>query len=375
MKRPLGFFLLAGLAAMLAAVVVFSALKKREAEVRRALVQSVDVVVAARDLPLGAKVDGGAVKLARWSRDAIPPGAFTSLPGPVGAVVKSSFVENEPIVANKLFTGDKTAGVMPLLIPAGMRAMSVAVDEVSDIAGFVLPHSHVDVLVAVTGGQSGDQQRAFSKVVLQDIEVLAVAQEIERSKDEPELVHVVTFLLTPDDAERLTLASHEGSLRLAMRSFDDNKIVLTRGADMNEILRAYGGGAPLAPLARQNALDKSLQPRPKSDDVEILRNGKSAESISFIDQTGQAALSAPKSPAAAPDGAPVADSANAASAPVKPSLAQSKTEPDPKTATAAAAAESDDDDATDEDATSAPDAPSAKREAALMPNPKVIDIP
>ena len=72
----------------------------------------------------------------------------------IGSYVKNSFVANEPIVQSKLFTGDKTAGVMPLLIPFGMRAVSVPVDEVSDVAGFVLPHTRVDVLVATEAGEA-----------------------------------------------------------------------------------------------------------------------------------------------------------------------------------------------------------------------------
>src|SRR5690242_19225775 len=146
MRRPVIFVALAALAAMLASVVVYSALKKREAEVQQAMAKTTYIVVAAADLPLGSKIEPGQVKLARWSADAMPEGAFTNPSQAVGSFVKNQFVVNEPIVASKLFLGQKTAGVMPLLIPPGMRAVSVPVDEVSDIAGFVLPHTHVDIL-------------------------------------------------------------------------------------------------------------------------------------------------------------------------------------------------------------------------------------
>lgn len=287
MKRPLGFFLLAGFAAMLAALVVYSALKRREAEVQRANLQNVNLVVAAKDLSLGTKIDASSVKLARWSRDSMPPGSYTDPSAVIGTVVKNAFLENEPVVTSKLFLGEKTAGVMPLLIPAGMRAMSVAVDEVSDISGFVLPHSHVDILVAVAGGESGREKGAFSKVVLQNVEVLAVAQEIERKKDEPQVVRVVTVLLTLEEAERLALASREGNLRLAMRSFNDDKIVLTRGTDVGDMLHAYSLAPQIATISPQTKLGPVLKIKPPSIDVEILRNGKSAESLSFIDQTAE----------------------------------------------------------------------------------------
>src|SRR6202040_2884393 len=169
MRRPMVFVLLAGLAAMLASVMVYSALKRREADVQRAMAHNVQVVVASMDLPLGSRIELGEVKMARWSADSVPEGSYTDPKQVIGSYVKNSLVANEPIVQAKLFTGDKTAGVMPLLIPFGMRAVSVPVDEVSDIAGFVLPHTRVDVLVALDTG--GGAEKAFSKVVLQNVEV------------------------------------------------------------------------------------------------------------------------------------------------------------------------------------------------------------
>ena len=265
MKRPVIFVALAGLAAMLASVVVYSALKKREAEVQRAMAKTVYIVVAATDLPLGSKIDPGQLKLARWSADAIPDGAFTNPSQVAGAFVKNQFVTNEPIVATKLFLGQKTAGVMPLLIPPGMRAVSVPVDEVSDISGFILPHARVDILVAVANQGGGRGDKPFSKIVLQNVEVLAVAQEVENKKDEPELVKVVTVLVTPQDAERLALATREGVLHLAMRNYADNKIVLTSGTDVEELLHQYslnvraGHPGPACRCAR-----RSISRRPNS---------------------------------------------------------------------------------------------------------------
>ena len=154
MRRPVIFVLLAGFAALVAAMVVYSALKKREAEVQQAKLQSVEIVVAAHPLGIGTKLDAASMKTVRWSRDSLPPGSYTDGGEIMNKYTKSSFVENEPIVSDRLFTGDKNAGVMPLLIPAGMRALSVQVDEVSDIAGFIMPHARVDVLVTATSMMS-----------------------------------------------------------------------------------------------------------------------------------------------------------------------------------------------------------------------------
>jgi pilus assembly protein CpaB len=284
MKRPVIFVALAGLAAMLASIVVYSALKKREADVQKAMARTIYIVVAASDLPLGTKLDPGQLKLARWSADAIPDGAFMNPSQVTGAFVKNQFVTNEPIVATKLFLGQKTAGVMPLLIPPGMRAVSVQVDEVSDISGFVLPHAHVDILVAVAnqGGGGGSGDKPFSKIVLQNVEVLAVAQEVEKKKDEPELVKVVTVLVTPQDAERLALATREGVLHLAMRNYADSKIVLTSGTNVEELLHQYSlNSAPIMPI--QHAVSATPTYRPASKfQVEIYRDGKSSESVSFV---------------------------------------------------------------------------------------------
>src|SRR5580704_8333456 len=197
MRRPIIFVLLAGVAALVAALVVYSALKKREAEVQQAMVKNVEIVVANHDLSIGTKLDAGSVKLVRWSREAVPPGAYTDPGSVMNQYTKTSFVQNEPIVADRLFAGDKNAGVLPLLIPSGMRAVSVPVDEVSDIAGFVLPHARVDLVVSVANAQGSNNQQ-FSKIVLQNVEVLAVAQEIENAgADKPEVVRVVTLLVTP----------------------------------------------------------------------------------------------------------------------------------------------------------------------------------
>jgi pilus assembly protein CpaB len=279
MRRSLLFMTLAGVAALVAALVVYSALKKREREVQEAMVQSVNVVVAAHDLHIGSKLDPTAVKLTRWSRNSVPPGAFTDVSAVLGKYVKTPFVQNEPIVNGRLFTGVKTAGVMPLLIPPGMRAMSVPVDEVSDIAGFVLPGSHVDILVALQAQSTGNQP--ISKIVLQNVETLAVAQEIEQTKDEPKVVKVVTLLVTPEEAERLVLASREGTLRLALRNYNDNKVVATNGVNVAQLL----GGASAPPLMERQAAAVPrviARPRQRAVKVEILRNGRTTQSVSFV---------------------------------------------------------------------------------------------
>jgi pilus assembly protein CpaB len=360
MRRPMVFVLLAGLAAMLASVMVYSALKRREAEVQNAMSHNVQVVVAAMDLPLGTKIEPGEVKTTRWSADSLPDGAYTDSGQVLGSYVKNSMVANEPIVRSKLFTGDKTAGVMPLLIPFGMRAVSVPVDEVSDVAGFVLPHTRVDVLVATQAEGAGD--KAFSKVILQNVEVLAVAQEVEQKKDEPQIVKVVTLLVTPQESERLALASHSGTLRLAMRNYNDNKIVLTSGSDVAQMLRAYSLAPDVPVMAVQPERHMAAAPhRPRPVEIEILRNGKSSESVSFVNEAAANFDGSSKSGHIRKAAAKTDEDSDAAATDTSEDTSTEST-----TVASAPAPEH-------HDLTSPPAAPNATADHA--PTPKTIDIP
>ncbi len=133
----------------------------------------------------------------------------------------------------------------------------------------------------------GGTERAIAKVVLQNVEVLAVAQEVEQKKDEPTVVKVVTLLVTPQECERLALASRSGALRLAMRNYNDNKIVLTAGVDTAQMLRAYSLVPEVPAMAVKPEEPPHEAPAPrraKPVEIEILRNGKSSESVSFVNE-------------------------------------------------------------------------------------------
>lgn len=280
MRRSIVFAALAACATVLAILIAFSALKNRDVETHKATSQSVNIFVAARDLPIGSKLLPDAIKAVRWSKDSVPPGAFTNSAALLNQFTKTNLVQNEPLTSDRLFGTDQNAGVLSMLIPDGMRAMSVPVDEVSDVAGFVQPHSRVDILVSVAAGESGNQP--FSKIVLQNIEVLAVAQDFEKAGiAKPEVARVVTLLVTPQQAERLTLASHEGALRLAMRNYADKQIIKTTGVDMAEMLRAYSDPPQLPLSAHRPSQIGTRSLRPESAQVEIMRDGKSIEDVAF----------------------------------------------------------------------------------------------
>jgi len=298
MRRPAIFFLLAAVAAMLVSLVVYSSLKKKDEEMARVLAGTMPIVVAAHDIAVGAKIDAGALKLARWPRNALPPAAITDPNSALGSVARSEFVENEPIVASRLVAGDKTSGVLPLMLPNDMRAMSVAVDEVSDMSGFVLPYTKVDVLLSLSGS---DKEGGRSKIILQNIPVMAVAQTVER-KDNPEPERVVTLEVTPEQAEELAVASTQGKLQLALRSYGDNAFVSTSGSNVNKVMGNSDVEVPTPIPVQQSAPVRApvrrfvRRARPLIR-VEVLRNGASRETV-IIGRDGRAAASG-----AAPSGA------------------------------------------------------------------------
>ncbi len=352
MRRPTILLMLALVAAFLAAVVVYSALKNREAEMRKARSQSVEVAVAARDIPLGERIAPEAVKLARWPSEGVPKGAFTDVTAVVGSYAIGSFVAGEPIVRKKLATAGSARGVMPLMIPPGMRAMSVPVDEVSDIAGFVKPHTRVDVLVVISGGGPGD--KPVAKIVLQNVEVLAIAQQIEKKKDEPEIVKVVTLMVTPHQAEKLGLASREGTLRLAMRNYRDDQVVTTAGSGIAELLELPPAPPPIRAQIAPAAGHKETRHGPSPFSIEILRDGKASETVSFVN--GALSASPPSAPGESRADPSAPAGANASAAP------RAAKAPGPAAAASAPPAIA--------RSTGAPNG-----ETAYMPTPKTVDLP
>jgi pilus assembly protein CpaB len=227
--------------------------------------------------------------LATWPRDQAPPGSFTDLQSVLGKVVKNSFSVSQPIVAAALLEPEKTGGVLPLLIPPGMRAMSIAVDDVTDMAGFILPHSRVDVLVSVAVG-GGPMVGAggignLTKIVLQNIKVLAVAQTLEAGPDQPHQVKVVTLLVTAEEAERLAAAGKVGTLTLAMRNFEDEERLATSGVTLPTLLgmRALEQSPPSPPAQQAPVLTdhKFLPRRDHLKAVEVIRNGTDHQTVEF----------------------------------------------------------------------------------------------
>ncbi|MDF2445896.1 MAG: cpaB [Moraxellaceae bacterium] len=202
----------------------------------RSRVSTTDVVVAARDIALGSRIDSEMLKVVRWPAASQPTGVFHNESLLPGRVANTTFLAGEPILEAKLAAPGSKAGLSALIAP-GTRAISVKVNEVVGVAGFALPGNYVDVLVHA----EDERDRPFSRIVLERILVLAVAQQADRDETKPKIVNAVTLQVTPEEAEKLDLARGIGSLSLVLRNQVDTAPANTDGAQLADLA---GNSAP-----------------------------------------------------------------------------------------------------------------------------------
>ncbi|HZM35968.1 MAG TPA: Flp pilus assembly protein CpaB [Burkholderiales bacterium] len=196
---------------------------------------STKVVVAAGDIQLGSRLTPQMLKTVDWPSGSIPPGVIADAEKLEDRVVKTSLLRGEPILEAKL-APIGTKGGLSAVIPEGKRAMTVRVNDVIGVAGFALPGNYVDIVVNTQLEGSGRGDRQISKIVLEHILVLAVAQESSRDETKPRVVNAVTLELTPEEAEKLDLARSVGTLSLVLRNQVDKEGVETRGIMKPQLL-------------------------------------------------------------------------------------------------------------------------------------------
>jgi len=220
--------LLSGLAA---AWLALNYLRQPESPIRTVEPTATEVVVAARDLSLGTVLTAEDVKLASWPGGLLPEGYSSSVEEVLGRGVITNVVLNEPLISSKIAVKEAGGG-LPIVIPEGYRGVSVRVDDVISIAGFVVPGTRVDVMVTLDQGEN-----PVTKVILQNISVLTSGQVIEQTVNgEPILVTVITMLVTPEQAEELVLAATRGRIQLALRNTLDIDSITTEGARLNGLV-------------------------------------------------------------------------------------------------------------------------------------------
>ena len=215
------------------------------------------IAVASADINLGQRVTPDLVKLVEWPASSMPTGAFDTLAALEGRVVKTGVMRGEPISEAKLAPVGTTGG-LSAVIAEGRRAITVRVNDVIGVAGFALPGNYVDIIVSTQkDGERSSKDQNISKIVLERILVLAVAQEVSRDDTKPRVVNAVTLEVTPEQAEKLDLARSVGSLSLALRNQVDPGPGITQGATKATLLNEVGS-AELNP-AENNAVNKPIR--------------------------------------------------------------------------------------------------------------------
>ena len=257
----------------------YNYVQRAGSQVRTANLPTKPVVVAKVDLDIGADLTRDDLKTIEWPANAMPVGAFSSIDEVAGRGLIQPVVTNEAILPNKLASKDAGAGLPPA-IPPGLRAVSVRVNEVIGVAGYVLPGTRVDVVATVNAG--GD---VTSKVVLTNVQVLAAGTKIERDTErgKPIQVNVVTLLVDPEESERLTLAASEGKIQLALRNPLDKSATVTPGVKPAALL---GQAKPVQLASTRVHMTRAattsgpvLTPEAEVNTVEVIRGDKRAREV------------------------------------------------------------------------------------------------
>lgn len=251
----------------------------------QASIATTQVVVAARDLDVGTRLRPDMVQVVEWPANAALKEPFTSVDKVQERVINTQVLRGEPIVAGKLAAPGEKGGLSAVL-EQGTRAITVKVNEIVGVAGFALPGNYVDVMV----NTPDESNRAVSKIVLQRILVLAVAQEVATGDNKPRVVNAVTLQVTPQEAEQIDLARSIGSLSLVLRSQVDKEAATTVGARKTDLLKGSaiallpaapavdtakaGAGPAPKPVAMRKPVVKPVTAKPVEDKLELIRGMK-----------------------------------------------------------------------------------------------------
>jgi pilus assembly protein CpaB len=230
------------------------------------------VAVARDDINLGQPLNVNMVRIVNWPTSSVPPGSFTDPKTLDGRVLRTSLARGEPVLESKLAPVG-TKGGLSAVIDKGDRAITVRVNDVVGVAGFALPGNYVDVIVNTQEPGKGDQQ-SISKIVLEKILVLAVAQQVSRDDTQPKVVNAVTLQVSPEQAEKLDLARSVGTLSLVLRNQVDKDKLATTGATKRTLLDlpAAASAPAAAPVktTRVRYVEARPAPRAKRDCVGVL---------------------------------------------------------------------------------------------------------
>lgn len=252
--RPLAFLGVALFLGLVTSFLVFSWLQNEKNRLMAApipLSKNVQVLVSNADLSWGIKLTPEMMQLQEVPPGAIPEGHFTSLEAIKDRVLLVDLKRSELLLESKLAPLGTTSGGVAAVTDINKRAMSVKVDDVIGVAGFIKPGDRVDVMVTIEP-EGGKQANMMSKMILENVKVLASGTQMERKgkDEEPKPVQVITVEVDVEEAEKLALASTQGKLRLALRNPLNNEKVLTKGANVGALLSSYRPKETAKPKAK-----------------------------------------------------------------------------------------------------------------------------
>lgn len=272
--------LIIGLAAAVVVAFFVSTLVYRQLK-KAAIVQPAatqQIVVTAQPLQVGTRLDASNLRTITWPANEPINGMFTKIDDCTGRAVIMPMAENEPVLEGNLAPKGAGAG-LPATIPEGMRALTVAVNDVVAVAGFVVPGTMVDVLV--TGQIAGSGANGnITRTILENVSVLSAGQKIEKDQEgKPQTVPVVTLLVSPEDADKLTMASTMGRIQLALRNTIDTKVVNPAPVLQNVL---FAGPEPMIPVKSKEGR-RVFRKAPPPYEVEVI-TGTKKETRTFQNQ-------------------------------------------------------------------------------------------
>jgi pilus assembly protein CpaB len=243
-KRFVGVLVFAFVVASVASLLLYRLLASTRPASAKTAAATIHLAVAARNLEVGVVLKEDDIKMAEWTGSA-PEGVFTRPQELVGRGVTTRMLSREPILESRL-ASKGAGGGLASMIPEGMRAVAIRVNDVAGVAGFVTPGMRVDVLISGTPGSSNASAAlgVQSKTMLQNVEVLSAGQDFKKDAEgKPITVQVVNLLVTPEQAEMLSLASTQTTIQLVLRNPLDRMVAKTSGTAVALLFK--GGNLPV----------------------------------------------------------------------------------------------------------------------------------
>ena len=248
MNGPLKSMVQLGLALLLAlcaGILVFQWMQAKTTAGRGQQARTAPLVVAAKELPAGARLAPGMLRVQNYPETMMPAQHYATVQEVEGRILASGMSANEPLTPSRL-AGEAAAGGISAVITPGKRAMAVKGNKVMGLAGLIRPGNMVDVLVTLPVGDK--DSKTMTKVVLENVPVLAAGSQMTGEQEEGgQHADIYTLELTPQESEKVALASTQGTLHFALRNASDTEVVFTEGADSKTALASYR----TAPVSRR----------------------------------------------------------------------------------------------------------------------------